>query len=151
MGANTIECCSCKGKTTKCQKCNGTGKLRNEKNLKSIFVKIEDKVIVGKHTSKVPSDLFFSSYGINLHESDQPLEEDVCPDRRDLVDASQKIEKQMAIGKKKETSTKLYYIIGSIDCKFWTNYGNDNNEKTKSSNKLSKNLKKLVRRASLSQ
>lgn len=144
MGKNTIECTKCKSKSSKCSECHGHGKVKKEKHLKSVFLKVEDKVVVGKHTSKIPTDLFFKSYGINLHEGVNPLEEDVCPDRRDLVEASRKVVRDLTRncnGKVRNTNhilrgiplcttvveclkqpgNKIYYIIGSMDCKFWTN------------------------------
>jgi len=148
-GNKTVPCAKCGGSFSKgncCKACKGRGKVCKEKQLKTKWYVYQDRIACGRHTSKIPEALIFNAYGVDLHNEEQPLNEDLCPDRRDLVQVSNenpvrigincagKIRKQchqlralpvctigMAIGQPDGTkSLYTFYIIGSIDCKLHT-------------------------------
>lgn len=147
-GQRTIPCNSCGASFSKgncCKTCQGKCKVKTERVLKSTWQCYEDRVAVGKFTSKIPEQLVFDAYGVSIHDDKACLNEELCPDRPDLVQLSE--ENPVRIG----TSTtgkiirqnhflkavpvcaasaavqqpdgrqilKTYFIVGQINCGLW--------------------------------
>jgi len=143
----TVQCTQCtfsKGsRDRKCKKCEGRGNKRTDINLKVTWVTHEDRVCIGKHTRSIPKNEIIDSFGIELQEwSSEPLSNDICPDRPDLVELSCNNHLRLVStcpGRVRENGHKLralplcfatceiiegqykyfqnIYIIGSVNCK----------------------------------
>merc|ERR1711976_171073 len=90
-GQRTVPCNTCGASFSKgniCKQCQGKGKVKSEKLLKVSWSLHDDHVAVGKHTSKIPDKLIFDAYGVSIHDNEEPLDDELCPDRPDIVELS---------------------------------------------------------------